>query len=158
MRLTELKALDKLVKSDKRYDFLQHVFVSGHFVYACTPYIVFEVFCKELENNIDFHFRPIDMAKAEQLNNDQRFVPLIDAISDETGYWDKWQHDYFSKYFEMEIVHNSSYDPKYLIKILQTIKAFKCNVSFMFYTNNKLMTYESYNSNYEIKALLMPLR
>lgn len=159
MKLTQLRALDKFVKSDKTYDFLQHVFVSGEYVYACTPYIVIEIRAKELiDNAVNIQFAAIDMDKAEACNDEMRYVKLDQCLLvDDYAYWNKWDPDYFSRFFVTKIKHGYKYDPKYLIKIFQIFKAFSVDVSFSYYTMSNLMVYEGCNKNYEIKALLMPL-
>lgn len=159
MKLTQLRALDKLVKSDKTYDFLQHVFVSGEYVYACTPYIVIEIRAKELiDNAVNVQFAAVDMDKAETCNDEMRYVKLDNCLLvDDYAYWSRWKSDYFSCSFNMKMMHVNRYDPKYLIKIFQVFKAFGINVTFMYNETNGLVTYEGFDKNYEIRALLMPL-
>ena len=159
MKLSQLKALDKLVKSDKTYDFLQHVFVSGKYVYACTSYIVIEIRAKELiDNAANVQFAAVDMDKAEACNDEMRYVKLDQCLLvDDYACWNKWEPDYFVRFFLTEIAHANRYDPKYLIKIFQIFKAFNLNVSFSHYTMSNLIVYEGRSKNYEIKALLMPL-
>lgn len=159
MKLAQLRALDKLVKSDKKYDFLQHVFVSGEYVYACTPYIVIEIKAKELIDNVAYvEFAAVDMNKAETCNDELRYVKLDQCLLlDEDAIWNEWQPDYFSRFFNMNVKHGNKYDSKYLIKIFQVFKAFNVDVSYMRNMQNNLMTYEGFSSNYEIRALLMPL-
>lgn len=159
MKLTQLRALDKLVKSDKTYDFMQHVFVSGEYVYACTPYIVIEIRAKELiDNAVNVQFSAVDMDKAETCNDKLRYVKLDDCLLvDDYACWNKWESDCFSRFFVTKIKHENKYDPKYLIKIFQIFKAFNVDVYFSHILQNNLMTYEGFNSNYEIRAMLMPL-
>lgn len=159
MKLTQLRALDKLVKSDKTYDFLQHVFVSGEYVYACTPYIVIEIRAKELiDNAVNIQFAAVDMDKAETCNDEMRYVKLDNCLLvDDYATWNKWESDYISRFFTMKMMHVNKYDPKYLIKIFQIFKAFNVNVYFSHILQNNLMTYEGFDGNYEIRAMLMPL-
>ena len=160
MRLTELKALDRLAKSDKTYDFLQHVFVSGEYVYACTPYIVVEILAKELQDNCaNVQFAAVDMDKAIACNDNLRYVKLDECLTvDDYAKWNKWEPDYFSRFFNTKLQHGNRYDPKYLIKIFQIFKAFDVDVSFLYYTQNNLMTYEGFSENYEIRAFLMSIK
>lgn len=159
MKLTQLRALDKLVKSDKTYDFLQHVFVSGEYVYACTPYIVIQIRAKELiDNAVNIQFAAVDMEQAETCNDEMRYVKLDQCLLvDDYATWNKWEPDYFSRFFNGNIKHGRRYDPKYLIKIFQVFKSFGIDVSFTYNAINGLVTYEGFNGNYEIRALLMPI-
>ena len=160
MKLTELKALDRIAKSDKTYDFLQHVFVMGDLVYACTPYIVIEVKCKELvDNSINPYFMPVSMEKATYCNIDNRYVKIDDCcFVDDYATWTKWEPDYFSRYFTAKFNHISKYNPKYINKIMRVFSAFKINVGFVYNVETGIVTFEGINNNYEIRALLLPMK
>lgn len=160
MKLNQLKALDKLAKSDKTCDFLQHVFVNGEYVYACTPYIVVEIRCKELENNVvNPFFEPMDMEKAIISNANNRYVKLDECTYvDDYARWNKWEPNFFSRHFAMEYKNIIGYNPKYLIDIMRVFKTFKINVRFTYNEKNGLVTYEGFDKNYEIRALVLPMK
>lgn len=156
MRLSHLKALDVLVKSDKTYDFVQDVLVNADYLYAVTSHIIVKVHCKEMKELV-YKWKCIDMEKAQKLNDEKRFVILEYCKKDCDDRIANWSYDHLDRFFDMSIEHANTYDPKLLARIVRVFSAFGINMRFAYNAKNGLVTFEGFNGNYEISAMLMPL-